>query len=40
VREIGVGAFLAKPFANAAFRQVIERLLANVTAGAADGSVE
>jgi CheY-like chemotaxis protein len=36
-REIGAGAFLAKPFANAAFRQAVERLLASANAGSTDG---
>jgi CheY-like chemotaxis protein len=39
-REIGAGAFLAKPFANAAFRQAVERLLASANAGSTDGPGE
>jgi CheY-like chemotaxis protein len=39
-REIGVGAFLAKPFANATFRQAVERLLARANAGSTDGPGE
>lgn len=37
-REIGVNAFLAKPFANAAFRQAVERLLEDGTSGSTDDS--
>ena len=37
-REIGVNTFLAKPFANAAFRQAVERLLEDGTSGSTDGS--
>lgn len=38
-REIGVSAFLAKPFANAAFREAVQRLLGEKASGSADGSV-
>jgi CheY-like chemotaxis protein len=37
-REIGVNTFLAKPFANAAFRQAVERLLEDAASGSVDGS--
>ena len=39
-REIGVSAFLAKPFANATFRQAVERLLGRANAGSTDGPGE
>jgi len=35
--EVGIGAFLAKPFVNAVFRQTVERLLRDRT-GSTDGS--
>jgi CheY-like chemotaxis protein len=38
-REIGVNTFLAKPFANAAFRQLVEHLLEGGTSGLTDGAV-
>lgn len=38
-REIGVSAFLAKPFANAALRQAVEHLLGNKASGSTDSSV-
>jgi len=38
-RKIGVNAFLAKPFANAAFRQAVERLLEDGTSGSTDDAV-
>jgi CheY-like chemotaxis protein len=38
-REIGVNTFLAKPFANAAFRQAVERLLEDRTSGSTDDAV-
>lgn len=39
-REIGVGAFLAKPFPNATFRQAVECLLASASAASTDGAGE
>ena len=39
-REIGVSAFLAKPFANATFREAVERLLARANSGSTDGPGE
>jgi two-component system OmpR family response regulator len=38
-REIGVSAFLAKPFANAAFREAVQHLLGDKASGSTDGSV-
>jgi CheY-like chemotaxis protein len=38
-RAIGVSAFLAKPLANAAFREAIQRVLADQASGSTDGSV-
>lgn len=37
-KKIGVDTFLAKPFANAVFRQAVERLLGDKTPGSTDGS--
>lgn len=37
-REIGVSAFLAKPLANAAFREAVQRALGDKASGATDGS--
>jgi two-component system response regulator GlrR len=38
-REIGVSAFLAKPLANATFREAVERVLADHGSGSTGGSV-
>jgi CheY-like chemotaxis protein len=38
-REIGVSAFLAKPLANAAFREAVQRVLGDKASGSTDGSV-
>ena len=37
-REIGVRAFLAKPLANATFREAVQRVLGDKASGATDGS--
>ena len=39
-RATGVGTFLAKPFANAAFREAVERLLGEEASRSTDGSVQ
>jgi hypothetical protein len=39
VQEIGVSAFLAKPLANAAFREAVQHLLGDKAPGSTDGSV-
>ena len=38
-REIGVSAFLAKPLANATFREAVERVLGDHGSGSTGGSV-
>lgn len=38
-REIGVSAFLAKPLANAAFREAVQHLAGDKASGSTDGSV-
>jgi CheY-like chemotaxis protein len=38
-REIGVSAFLAKPLANAVFREAVQRFLGDEASGSTDGSV-
>jgi CheY-like chemotaxis protein len=38
-RDVGVNSFLAKPFANVAFRQAVERLLEDGAAGSRDDAV-
>jgi DNA-binding NarL/FixJ family response regulator len=37
-REIGVSVFLAKPLANATFREAVQRVLGDKASGATDGS--
>jgi CheY-like chemotaxis protein len=38
-REVGISAFLAKPLANAAFREAVQHLLGDKASGSTDGSV-